>query len=283
MENLNSRASPAMRMKTYTRKDYYDSVSELISLATKKHGNEIMAIYAGGSFAREDFVPGRSDIDVYVVAKDDSEELRRFLERKAAETERKYFNNLRSILDEVLSIAITTLEEVQSGRSFLGAGFEYSNFMDTGRLLWGTDIKPLIRTPLPEKQKESAKEYLNKVYDMVSKKEKSFIWFRYVPFRILPRSSRERWTREAFNLTFRTIALFLGSKGVYVSRKEDIANAFRKMCADEKDLCTIISFASSMWEKWKTNPLSAEETKRLLKNSLILVKGLKLLENVAQG
>lgn len=266
----------------YTRKDYYDSVSELIALVTEKHGSEIIAIYAGGSFAREDFVPGRSDIDVYFVVKDDNEELRRFLEEKAEEVERKYFKNLRSILGEVLSIAITTLEEVQSGRSFLGAGFEYSNFMDTGRLLWGTDIKPLIQTPPPEKQKESAKEYLGKVYEMVSKMEKSFIWFRWIPFRILPRSSKERWTREAFNLTFRTIALFLGSKGVYVSRKEDIASAFQKMCADEKDLCTVISFASSMWEKWKTNPLSDKETKQLLKNSLILIKGLKLLEN-AQG
>ncbi len=271
-----------MHMHMYTRKDYYDSVSELIALVTEKHGSEITAIYAGGSFAREDFVPGRSDIDVYVVMKDDSEELRRFLERKAAEIERKYFNNLRSILGEVLSIAITTLKEVQSGRSFLGAGFEYSNFMDTGRLLWGTDIKPLIQTPLPQKQKESAKEYLGKVYDMVSKTEKNSKWLRWIPFRILPKSSKERWTREAFNLTFRTIALFLGSNSVYVSRKEDIASAFQKMCANEKDLCTIISFASSMWEKWKTNSLSDKETKQLLKNSLILVKGLKLLEN-AQG
>jgi predicted nucleotidyltransferase len=271
-----------MMMNMFTRKDYYDSVSELIVLATENHEREIMAIYAGGSFAREDFIPGRSDIDVYFVVKDGSEELKRFLEQKAQEVERKYFKNLRSILGEVLSIAITTLEEVQSGRSFLGAGFEYSDFMDTGRLLWGTDIKPLIPTPPPEKQKESAKEYLGKVYEMFSKMEKSFIWFRWIPFRILPRSSKERWTREAFNLTFRTIALFLGSKGVYVSRKEDIASAFQKMCADEKDLCTVISFASSMWEKWKTNPLSDKETKKLLKNSLILIKGLKLLEN-AEG
>jgi predicted nucleotidyltransferase len=265
-------------MKTYTRKDYYDSVSELIALVTEKHESEIIAIYAGGSFAREDFVPARSDIDVYVVVKNGSEELRNFLERKAEEVERKYFNNLRPILGEVLSIAVTTLEDVQSGRSFLGAGFEYSNFMDKGRLLWGTDIKPLIQAPLPEKQKESAKEYLGKVYGMVSKMEKSFVWLRWIPFRILPRSSKERWTREAFNLTFRTTALFLGSKGVYVSRKEDIALAFQKMCADEENLCTVISFASSTWEKWKTNSLSDKETKQLLKNSLILVKGLKLLE-----
>jgi predicted nucleotidyltransferase len=266
-------------MNMYTRKDYYDSVNELIALVTEKHGSEITAIYAGGSFAREDFVPGRSDIDVYVVVKDDSEELRRFLEQKAEEVERKYFNNLRSVLGEVLSIATTTLEEVQSGRSFLGAGFEYSNFMDTGRLLWGTDIKPLIQKPTPKKQKESAKEYLGKVFEMVSKIEKSFRWLMWVPFKILPKSSKERWTRESFNLTFRTIALFLGSKGVYVSRKEDIASSFQKMCANEKDLCTVTSFALSMWEKWKTKPLSNKETKQLLKNSLILVKGLKSLEN----
>jgi len=266
-------------MKKYSRKDYYNSVSELVAVVTGKYGSKIKAMYAGGSFAREDFVPGRSDIDIYVVMKDENEELRRFLEQKAVEVERKYFNNLRFILGEVLSIAITTLGEIQSGRSFLGAGFEYSSFVDTGRLLWGMDIKPLIQIPRPEKQRESAKEYLGKVYEMVLEMERSFKWFRWIPFRILPRKSKERWTREAFNLTFRAIALFLGSKGVYVSRKEDIASAFKKMHAKEKNLCDIISFALSTWEKWKTKPLSNKETKQLLKNSLVLVKELKLLQN----
>lgn len=264
-------------MMKYSEKDYYDAVSELVNVITKRYGNKIRAIYAGGSFARGDFVPGRSDIDLYIVVEDRKEELQKDLQQEALKIEKKYFKELRPVFDEVLGVSTTTLQEIKEGKSFLGAGFEYSNFIREGKLLWGKDIKKLIPKLPPEKQKESARKYLDKVYELISNQERNFKWLKWVPFKLVPKKSKLRWTRQAFNLIFRTAAVFLGSKGVNVSRKKDIVSAFTRH-AKEKELCDIISSTLLLWEKWKTEPLSDKETKKLLENSLKFVKGLQSLQ-----
>jgi len=263
-------------MKKYSQKDYYNAVEELVNVVTKRYGHKIKAIYAGGSFARGDFVPGRSDIDLYVVAENRKEELQRDLQGEALEIEKKYFDDLKPVFDQVLGITVTTLQEIQEGKSFLGAGFEYSNFIKEGKLLWGRDIKVLIPKPLPEKQKESAKNYLDKVYKMISHQERSLKWLKWIPFKFVPKKNKERWARQVFNLTFRTAALFLGGKGIYVSKKEDIAFAFKR-CVGEEELCNIVSSVLLLWEKWKTESLSDKETKQLLENSLKFVRRLQSL------
>ncbi|MEM2917156.1 MAG: nucleotidyltransferase domain-containing protein [Candidatus Bathyarchaeia archaeon] len=128
-------------MKKYPRENYYNAVNELIKVITERYGTNLKAIYAGGSFARGDFVPGRSDIDIYVVVSDGKEELQKDLQGEALSIEKRYFRKLKSVLDEVLGVTVTTLREIQEGRSFLGAGSEYSNFIKEGKLLWGEDIR----------------------------------------------------------------------------------------------------------------------------------------------
>jgi predicted nucleotidyltransferase len=263
-------------MRKHSQKDYYDAVNELVQAIVRRDESNLKVIYAGGSFARGDFVPGRSDIDIYVVAENRKEELQRELEGEALNIEKKYFPDLKSIFDEVVGISITTLKEIREGTSFLGSGFEYSNFIKEGKLLWGEDIKALIPKPTAEKQKESAKIYLSKVYEMVSNQEKSLKWLKWVPFEFIPKAKKEHWTRQAFNLIFRTAALFLGSKGIYVSKKADIATTFKEQVKDEK-LRNIMSYALSLWERWKNEPLSNKETKQLLGNSIEIVKGLQWL------
>jgi hypothetical protein len=61
-----------------------------------------------------------------------------------------------------------------------------------------------------------------------------------------------------------------------VSKKEDIASAFKQHVKEEK-LRNIISYALSLWEKWKNEPLNNKETKQLLENSIEIVKGLQSL------
>jgi predicted nucleotidyltransferase len=261
-------------MKSYSQEDYYDAVHELVRVIAEKYGDKVDSVYAGGSFARGDFVPGRSDIDIYIVLRDGKEELEAGMKREALETEKRRFKELKSVVDAVLDITVTTEKEVEGGQSFLGAGFEYSNFVKEGKLLWGKDIKPLIPRPTQEKQKQSAETYLKKIYETVSSQERSFKLLRWIPLKLVPRKSKERWIREAFNLTFRTGAVFLGSNGVYVSKKEDIVNAFNQYVKKE-ELCSVFTTALSLWQKWKTQPLNDKETKLLLENSLKFVKGLQ--------
>jgi len=102
------------KKQMWTRKDYFHAVSEFVVALNRTRGSSIKAIYAGGSFARGDFVPGRSDIDIYVVVKGEKEAVHSFAEEKAAEVERKCFGKLRSQLGQVLSVETTTLDNVQS-------------------------------------------------------------------------------------------------------------------------------------------------------------------------
>jgi len=261
-------------MSEYSQEDYFNAVNELVEDITKKYADKVKAIYAGGSFAREDFVPGRSDVDLYVVTQDQEEITQANLQITASEVEKRHFEKLKSVLDRVMDVSVTTLQEIRDGKSFLGAGFEYANFIKDGKLLFGEDIKTLIPRPSEEEQRESAKKYLAKVYEMISKQERSFKLLKWVPLGILPRKSKEHWTRQAFNLIFRSAALFLGSNGVYVSSKKDITQAFKGF-VEKEEPCSMITSALSSWEKWSTEQLSDRETGQLLAYSLKFVKELR--------
>jgi predicted nucleotidyltransferase len=264
-------------MNESTPENYLDAVAELVEVAAKRYGDKVKAIYAGGSFARGDFVPGRSDIDLYMVLQDQNERIQSELQREVSRVEKKYFEKVKPALDQVIDISVTTLREMQEGKSFLGAGFEYSNFIKEGKLLFGEDIKELIPEPSEEEQKESARNYLSKAYEMILKQERTFKLLKLVPLRIIPTKSKERWTRQAFNLIFRSAALFLASNGVHVSNKEDITNAFNRLVKKEEPR-SIISFASSSWVKWKTEQLKDKETRRLIENSFKFVEELRSVQ-----
>lgn len=266
-------------MKTYTKKDYLDALNEFVDVVARKYSGEVKAVYVGGSVARGDFVPGRSDIDFYIVSNDDNkEELQKNLEGEARKLETRYFKDLKHLHDEVVGVTVTTLEEIRKGISFLGAGLEYQNFIKTGKLLWGEDIKGFIPKPTLKEERESAQNVLKSVYKLAQASERMFKWFKWVPLKIIPKRNKERWTRQAFSLIFRSAAVMLCGDGVYVSGKEETTTAFKKKYPKEKELCNIISQTLIQWEKWKTRSLSDKETRQLLENSLQFLKGLQSLK-----
>lgn len=266
-------------MKPYTKKDYLNTLDEFVNVVVRKYSEEVKTVYVGGSVARGDFVPGRSDIDFYIVSKDDNkEELQKKLEKEVRRLETKYFKDLKHLHDEVIGVTVTTLTEVQKGTSFLGAGLEHQNFIKTGKLLWGEDIKALIPKPTLKEQKEDAFKFLGSLYQLVQTWERMFKWFKWVPMKFIPKRKKEKWTRQAFSLIFRSAAVMLCGNGVYVSGKEEITTAFEKRYSEEKELCDIISQALMLWERWKTRSLSDKETRQLLENSLRFVKGLQSLK-----
>jgi len=267
-------------VKKYSEKDYFDAVNEFIDATVEKHEDEVQAIYAGGSIARGDFAPGRSDIDIYVVARGEKENLQKTLEEAARKIEEKHFEELGHAIGEVVGVTVTSQEEIRKGTSFLGTGFEYRNFINNGKLLWGEDIKALIPKPTPKEQKESAKKFLDSFLESVPEWERKFKWLKLVPFILIPRKRKEQLTRQAFCLIFRTAAVALCGQGEDVSAKEGTASTFQKTYREERELCDIISRAVKLWEKWRTKPLSDKETKRLLGNSLKFAKGMRSLQGI---
>jgi len=257
-------------MRNHTREEFVDAVNELINTIVGKHGDEIEAIYAGGSFVRGDFVPGRSDVDLYVVAKkSDGKGLQKIFAQEARELEKKCFADLKQIHDEVLSIEVTTLDEIKTGKSFLGAGFEYHSFIASGKLLWGNSIKDIIPKPSRKAESASAQNYLMKAFGLVSQWEEQI--------RSLTEENKERLIRQAFSLIFRGAAIVLCGNGVYVGDKEEIVHAFKRTFTDEKELNKILCHSLRLWNNWKTRSLSNKETKQLLDESLRFANNLKAL------
>lgn len=276
MVNL-SRAKEKVRRMQYTHRDYDAAVAELIRAVADKYRDRIKAVYAGGSYGRGDFVPGRSDVDLYFVGVEDydKEELERLLKNVALEIEEKSLKELQPVLDEVLSVTVTTLQEITEGKSFLGSGFNYSNFIHDGRLLWGEDVKELIPKPTSDQQKENAKRTLEQLCGSIATLEPALDELMKSDPEQLPIHTKELLTRRAFHSIFRTAAIFLACRGLYVSKKEDITSAFGQSLED-KGLFEILASTLLLWNIWGKRELSDKETEKLFGNALEFQRGLLL-------
>jgi len=131
--------------------------------------DDIIAVYVGGSVARGDFSPGRSDIDIYIITTGKKKEIREELKEEARKIAVRKLKDLIKLHQEPIGITLTTVHEIQAGNSFLGAGFEYHNFINTGKLLYGRDIKPLIPKPTREQEKALAKRALKEIYNPITR------------------------------------------------------------------------------------------------------------------
>jgi len=56
------------------KQDYYVVVHEFISHLEEREG-DLVSVYLGGSVARDNYSPGRSDIDIYIVVEENYSEL----------------------------------------------------------------------------------------------------------------------------------------------------------------------------------------------------------------
>jgi len=130
-------------------------------------------------------------------------------------------------------------------------------------------VKDIIPKPSRKVERESAQNYLGKAFGLVSQWEKQT--------RNMTQENKERLTRQAFSLIFRTAAILLCGNGVYVGSKEEIIDAFERSFPDEKELNKILYFSLRLWEEWKTRPISNRKTKQLLCDSLRFVEQLKTL------
>ena len=118
-----------------SRENYEQAVRELVEAVVKEFGDAVVSIYVAGSFARGDYMPGRSDVDVYVVLSRDGGVFEG-IRRRAREIEEKYLSEVRDYHPEPLGVSMTTLEEIRSGRSWLGIGWEYRIFQRGEAALW---------------------------------------------------------------------------------------------------------------------------------------------------
>ncbi len=226
-----------------SRQDYEDSVDEFVSIIERELADKVVAVYAAGSFARGDYKPGRSDIDLYIVVKEEDEDLKRRLNELAKGIKDKNLKEVENYNPEPLSLAFTTLDEVKSGSSWLGLGWEYHVFLREGRLLYGVDVKGLIRKPARENETLLAREFLGRL-------------------------KRGHEIQRLFSVVFRATSIFLSLSGVYVAAKGDVVKEFKTVYPGEKDSIKALERAYELWSLWAERDLADEEVLELFSVAL---------------
>jgi len=217
-----------------SREDYKDSIDKFVGIIERELADKVVAVYAAGSFARGDYIVGRSDIDLYIVVKEEEEGLKKKLYEICKEIEDKNLKEVKNYHPEPLSLAITTMDEVKDGKSWLGMGWEYHIFLREGRLLYGTDIKEFIQRPSRENEILLARRVLEDF-----------------------KSGHEIY--RLFSLVFRTTSIFLSLSAIYVAAKEDVVKEFKKAYPNEKDAVKALERAYELWNLWAKRELTDEE------------------------
>ncbi|WP_353892860.1 nucleotidyltransferase domain-containing protein [Proteinivorax hydrogeniformans] len=217
------------------RESYFEALDEVKNICQIKFADEICSVYVGGSVARGDFVPGRSDIDLYIVLK--SNEIQNKLQLELEKIKSK---------EKPISVAYTTKKEVIGGQSFLGSGFEYNNFIREGKLIYGQEIKDRIPKPTREEEIKTADQCL-KFFEASYKDYEEEVIERY------------------FSATFRTLCIVLSGKGIYVSSKKDVVTVCNKKFKDRKLLNEKINVIYDLWITWGRERLTQEQVCTLLK------------------
>ena len=258
--------SSPMEIRKLDRQDYRAAIRALVEFCERsRHKSDIVAVYLGGSVARGDFSPARSDIDVYIVTggKEEKEEIEREFKEAARKIARKRLKALFEVHQEPVGIAVTTISGIQSGKSFLAAGFEYHNFVNTGKLIWGREIKPLIPKPSREEERASAKQALQGVCALLTGQRLS-----------ADVQGRERLTYLLFSTIFRAACIALCGEGRYVSGKSEAVSAFREAYPQKLELHAALSQSFALWREWERRSLTDAELQRLKTLASSFVSGI---------
>ncbi|HOB34365.1 MAG TPA: nucleotidyltransferase domain-containing protein [Bacillota bacterium] len=229
-----------------TRQDYFAVVDKIRSFCRERCPN-LLALYLGGSVARGDFVPGRIDIDLYAVTAEKDAELEDDIKAYAEELGRTMLKSVAAIHPSPVGVSFTTLKEIEDGCSFLGAGYEYWNFINTGKLLYGEDIRSRLPGPTREEVEKSATEALKQLKELLA----------------FPPPAGDKGIAMTFNLIFRGVCTYLSGRGRYVSAKEECVKAF---CQEFPDLpqAEDLQRALQLYKKWSHGPLTGEEFSELV-------------------
>ena len=210
---------------------------------------DIEAAYIGGSVARGDFVPGRSDIDVYVVCKVTTANVHCKLAPIVDQIANRWLPDLFQIVPQPISLALTSMDDIHQGKTFLGAGFEYHNFLNTGKLIVGHDVRHLLVKPTREQELILAKQTIESSNrEILEKIEAS---------ESIPSESQ---LYAFFSTAFRCAAIFLCAKGQYVAAKKETVETFHRLYGkSQKSLCTALRALYDFWLQWAQKPLESED------------------------
>lgn len=251
-------------MDEASKEDYENAVSELTSFAKEKLGNHILAIYAVGSYARGDFLLGKSNIDFFIVVKPSKMEkiveIGELLDQYAERLGEKYLGDVGNILKKrALGIYIASLEDLKT--FYTEDAWEYHLLMREAKLLYGEDVRSRIIKPDPHKCNQIAQDALK--YFNEACQSKDFTNEQFLPL--------------LFGLIFKSLALYLSIIGVYVRGKHDVLREFKRLYPDEKETIKSVERAYTLWMDWGERDLVEQEISELRGFTVIIQETIKRL------
>ncbi|MBW9153942.1 nucleotidyltransferase domain-containing protein [Clostridium estertheticum] len=242
------------------KKDVYlDSINYFIDyIKSEKLNKKIVAVYLGGSVGRGDYSPGRSDIDIYIVNKEEDKKLENRLMKKAYELANTSLVELKETCDNPFTVAVTSIESIKNGNSWLGAGCEYFSFVENSKLLLGNDIKDILPIPNIEQIQETSKQVLQILISNMQEKP------------IINCDNKDSITCQVFSAIFSSIHLMLSYSGVYIRGKKEMTYSFQKLSKDNF-LNSICADVFDLWNEFETNSLKDSVINKLMDDGKMFV------------
>ncbi len=189
---------------------YQQFIAKLkISLPSYNDSASIMAVYLSGSVARGDYIVGTSDIDIYVVCKDENKSLNISFEKYAKQIASEFLAEIMVWYPDVVSLAFTTYKDVKNGTSFLGKGPDYYGFINSAQLIYGKDLKKEIRKTDATENEKIAAEVLKQAKEIINQDISNELLTKF-------------FIRGVFSLVFTAVHSFLVLKGVYLRGKKQL-------------------------------------------------------------
>lgn len=232
-----------------TTNNYDAALEAFAAYCADRHAAAIAAIYLGGSVARGDHTPGRSDIDLFVVLNERDAAIEHDIAHHAELLGQRHMAALLRFNPEPVSATFTSLGEIDEEASFLGAGFEYHNFVATTRRLYGEDLLPRLPEPDESRAQDIAQFGLNMLHALAQAQDQA---------QVVPELSA-----FLFSPIFRSAAIGLATQGVYVGGKRETVDAFAAAYPNLPRMNAALERAYALWQLWGERDLSAEEAVEL--------------------
>lgn len=126
---------------------------------------EILTIYLSGSVARGDYKIGFSDIDIYVVTKYNNRSFSD-IQTVTENLTHCYLPEMTNWYPDCVTIAYESHENIINGKTWLGMGSYYFSFIESAKLLYGENIKGLLKKPEDFDIQKTSKDILTQLSEV---------------------------------------------------------------------------------------------------------------------
>lgn len=217
--------------------------------------NNIVSAYIGGSVSRGDYVVDASDIDIYIVVNEDEGTSIASINSFIQDIAKEKLSQLLSWCPDGVNVSFTTYGDIKSGTSWLGNGSEYYSFKDTGKLIYGKDIKQEIVEPNKNDIYKMSRQAISQLKQIVQQDLAEIDFNR-------------QNVRDIFSTVFSAMHFYLCLHNIYIRGKEKTINEFSKTNSTYSSMAKEVF---KIWNAFSQRQLNKAEIDNLIYFTKVIV------------